>query len=240
MTQNNNILAIIWDYDGTLVNTRQKNLNVTKKIIEKITGTHTEKIAALQSLEKYEQANRNSMNWRELYRTHYGLTEEQTNNAGKLWTEYQLKDRTPTPFYGGIDEVLKSLKALPHGIVSQNAQTNIVNVLQSCNLLDFFIYIVGYEEVDFEKQKPEPDGILMCLKKLTDLLSGFVFYIGDHEVDAKCALNANEVLKKNGLDINVVSIGAFYSSNQDESDWMIKPDYQAKTTLDIINIIKSF
>jgi HAD superfamily hydrolase (TIGR01549 family) len=239
VTKNNNILAIIWDYDGTLVDTRQKNLTVTRKIIEKITGARAEKISALQSLEKYVEANMNSMNWRELYSTHYGLTEEQTNDAGKLWTEYQLKDRTPTPFYAGIDEVLKSLKALPHGIVSQNAQSNIVNVLQSCNLLDYFSYIVGYEEVDFHKQKPEPDGILICLKKLTELSSGCVFYIGDHEVDTKCALNANEDLRKNGADINVVSIGAFYGSNQDESDWTIKPDYKAKTPLDIINIIKS-
>jgi hypothetical protein len=31
---NTNINAIIWDYDGTLVDTRQKNMNVTKKIHE--------------------------------------------------------------------------------------------------------------------------------------------------------------------------------------------------------------
>ncbi|MFQ5863861.1 MAG: HAD family hydrolase [bacterium] len=238
--RNNKIRAIIWDYDGTLADTRQKNLNVTKKIIEKVTGTSAEKIAALQSLEKYDQAHRNATNWRELYMTVYGLSKEQTDDAGKLWAEYQLRDNTPTPFYDGIEEVLINLNWLPHGIVSQNAQTNIANVLQTRGLLDYFGYIVGYEQVDFEKQKPEPDGVLMCLEKIAELTSGFVFYIGDHEVDVKCALNANEVFRKNGLDINVVSIGASYGFKHDDSGWTIKPDYEAKTTHDIINIIQNF
>lgn len=34
-----NIKAIIWDYDGTLADTRLKNLNVTIKIIKSIVAT---------------------------------------------------------------------------------------------------------------------------------------------------------------------------------------------------------
>ena len=34
---NTNIKAIIWDYDGTLCDTRPKNLIVTRKIIEHVT-----------------------------------------------------------------------------------------------------------------------------------------------------------------------------------------------------------
>ena len=34
------ILAVIWDYDGTLVDTGMKNLNVTRNIVKKITGKH--------------------------------------------------------------------------------------------------------------------------------------------------------------------------------------------------------
>jgi HAD superfamily hydrolase (TIGR01549 family) len=239
MTKNRNTLAVIWDYDGTLADTLQKNLNVTRKIIEKIAGVSAEKISALQSLEKYTEANKNATNWRDLYVTVYGLSQEQTNEAGKLWTEYQLSDKTPTPFYNGIDKVLRNLQHLPHGIVSQNAQTNIAKVLREWGLLNYFSYIVGYEEVDFEKQKPEPDGILMCLEKIAGLTSGVVFYIGDHEVDMKCALKANKTFKENNLDINVVSIGAFYGAHHDDSDWTIKPDYTAKTTEDIIHIIKN-
>ena len=35
MKDKNNVCAVIWDYDGTLVDTKQKNFNVTKKIIKK-------------------------------------------------------------------------------------------------------------------------------------------------------------------------------------------------------------
>ena len=40
MVSNMNIQAIIWDYDGTLVDTLHKNLNATKRIIEAITKAY--------------------------------------------------------------------------------------------------------------------------------------------------------------------------------------------------------
>ena len=63
-----NIKAIIWDYDGTPADTRHKNLNVTRNIIESIIETDAEEFSALQSLENYTLANRRTSNWRELYR----------------------------------------------------------------------------------------------------------------------------------------------------------------------------
>ncbi|MFQ5770732.1 MAG: hypothetical protein ACE5HX_09360 [bacterium] len=78
------------------------------------------------------------------------------------------------------------------------------------------------------------------MEKLIELASGYVFYIGDHEADIKCAFNANNVFRKYRLEIKVVSIGAFYSSNIDDTDWPIKPDYKSKNAMDIINIIQSF
>ena len=56
MISNGNIRAIFWDYDGTLVNTRLKNLNVTRKIIESIVETGTAEFSALQSQENYHLA----------------------------------------------------------------------------------------------------------------------------------------------------------------------------------------
>jgi phosphoglycolate phosphatase-like HAD superfamily hydrolase len=87
---NTNINAIIWDYDGTLVDTCHKNLNVTKKIIASTTKTDASKFPALQSLEKYDVANRRTSNWRELYRQEFNLTENQIDEAGRMWSAYQL------------------------------------------------------------------------------------------------------------------------------------------------------
>jgi len=81
-----NILAVIWDFDGTLVDSWQKNLNVTRKIISKILGKESIKFLVLNSLRDYHEAHIKASNWREFYKESFGLTEQQTNEAGGMWT----------------------------------------------------------------------------------------------------------------------------------------------------------
>jgi HAD superfamily hydrolase (TIGR01549 family) len=240
MAVNKNIQAIIWDYDGTLVDTRQKNLNVTKGIVERIARVDPNEFRALRTLDSYNLTIKRSTNWNELYKQEFGFTDEQTDTAGRMWTEYQLKDNTPTPFYNGIHDVLYALRNFRNGIVSQNSQSGITRVLKENNLLQFFRLIVGYEEVNLRRQKPEPDGLLMCIEKLTQMSPGYVFYIGDHETDVKCARNANSVLKRNESSVKVISIGALYCSDADASHWDIKPDYEAKSAKNVLDIVSTF
>lgn len=241
VTLHKKIRAVIWDYDCTLADTWQKNLIVTRKIIGGITGRDATKIPALSSLENYYTASTRSINWRKFYVDECGLTEEQTDKAGWLWTEFQLRDTTPVQFFDGIAEVLSTLRHIPHGVVSQNSRQSIANALQKSGLLDHFGCIVGYEEVDFDKQKPEPDGLLLCMNQLiSSTPKGYVFYIGDHEVDVTCAANANQVLQKKGLDTRIRSIAAFYGCERDDADWKVKPDYRARNARDIIEIVQNF
>jgi HAD superfamily hydrolase (TIGR01549 family) len=236
--RNSTIHAIIWDYDGTLADTRHKNLMVTRKIVEHITGRGAEEFPALQSLENYMAITKKAANWREMYMAEYGMTVAQTDKAGRLWTEYQLQDTTHVPFYDGIDEVLRALQQFPHGIVSQNARSNIVKALQKQGLSEYFTYIIGFEEVDIKRQKPEPDGLLLCIEELTQFIPGYVLYIGDHETDVKCARNTNRELKKKKLDMQVITIGVFHNSDIDHSDWTFTPDYTANTAEEIIHIVE--
>lgn len=240
MNSNKHITAVIWDYDGTLVDTRLKNLNVTQKILQSLTGRHPADFPVLRSVEDYTRANSRTANWRELYKREFGLSETQIDEAGGMWTEYQMKDRTPTPFYDGISKVLSQLGALPQGIFSQNSQANISHALRGAGLATHFRSIIGYEEVDIRKQKPDPEGLLMCLKNLGGPAQGQVFYIGDHETDTKCAFYANSVFFGRGHDIKVLSIAALYGLEQDDSQWGIKADYRAASPEDIANIILGF
>lgn len=234
---NTNINAIIWDYDGTLVDTRHKNLNVTRNIVESLINTDADTFTALQSLENYHQANRRRSNWRELYRSEFNFSESQIDAAGEMWTAYQLKDDTKVTFFEGIEEVVGELADFPHGIVSQNSKSSIEKLLEKNHLLLLFKHIVGYEEVDFKKQKPEPDGLLNCIEKLSACESGVICYIGDHETDAQCAHRANRVLMESKPNVRVVSIGAFYDSGPDPSTWNVHPDYEAHKVEDILDII---
>ena len=163
---NNNNFAIIWDFDGTLVDTGYKNLRVTRNIIEYVTQKNASNFSALESSENYQIANNRSYNWRELYKREFQLTEDQIDIAGRLWTEYQLLDDTDVYLFDGITEVIRSLGNFPQGIVSQNSRENIIHILEKNNLVPFFKQIIGYEEVGFKNQKPNPYGLLSCIEKL--------------------------------------------------------------------------
>jgi HAD superfamily hydrolase (TIGR01549 family) len=234
---NTNISAIIWDYDGTLVDTRHKNLNVTRNIVESLIETDADAFSALRSLENYYLANRRRSNWREFYRSEFNFSESQIDAAGQMWTAYQLSDDTEVTVYEGIEEVIGELAEFPHGIVSQNSRSSITRHLEKNHLLPLFKNIVGYEEVDLKKQKPEPDGLLSCIEKLSAFESGFVCYIGDHETDVQCAHRANRVLMENKVNVKILSIGACYDSGTNASTWNVRPDYEAQKVEDILDIV---
>jgi HAD superfamily hydrolase (TIGR01549 family) len=235
---NAKIKAIIWDYDGTLVDTRHKNLNVTKNIMQSITETDVLEFPALRSLEGYYLANRRASNWRELYRKEFNLTEKQIDEAGRLWTEYQLNDDTKVDFYEGIEAVICDLAEFPHGIVSQNSSGSITQHLEGKKLLPYFKHIVGYEEVDLKKQKPEPDGLLSCIEKLSMPVAGCVCYIGDHETDVQCVRAANRTLQEENANVQIFSIGACYDSGPNTSTWNFRPDYEVQKVEDILKIVE--
>jgi len=232
------IIAVIWDYDGTLVDTHIKNLNVTRKIIEQITGKKTKNIHSLKNQNNYRIVTKKAENWRTLYKHEFNMDEKEIDEAGRLWSGFQLKDETEVPFYDGIKDVIKALQEYPHGIVSQNSRENIRQFLQNNNMLKYFKSILGYEEVETSKQKPAPDGLMQCITELVPHKRGTVIYIGDHETDIRCVINANKVYKENGSDIKVISIGAFYDADTNISSWKIKPDFAAEKVEDISKIIK--
>jgi len=231
------IKAIIWDYDGTLVDTHIKNLNVTRKIIKQITSKEPENISALAELNNYRIVTNKAENWRTLYKNEFALTKNEIDEAGRLWSEFQLADETEVPFYDGIINVIKTLKKYPHGIVSQNSKENIEQYLHNTKMLKYFKSILGYEEVESSKQKPAPDGLLQCISELVQQETGTIIYIGDHETDIRCAVNANEVLKRDGR-IKVITLGALYDADTDISHWQVQPDFTAEKVGDIIEIVK--
>ncbi len=233
------ICAIIWDYDGTLVDSRQKNLNVTRKIVSKILKGDPTEIPTLSSLEKYHQAHIKAKNWREFYKESFGLTEAQTDDAGRMWTGYQLEDQTSIPLIDGVGEIIISLRRFPQGIVSQNSRENIIQYLKQKNLHSYFKSIIGYEEVDLDKQKPNPEGLMMCIERLTDFKPGIVIYIGDHETDVQCALNANNILINSNPETKIICVGAFYGFDVDTSSWSVLPDYQIKNAGEIVKLVNN-
>ena len=233
------LLAVIWDFDGTLVDTRRKNLSVTRKIFARLTKQGPDGVPGLASVEAYGHLTRKTSNWRTLYTEEFGFTKEQTDRAGALWSDYQRSDETPAVVYPGIHEVLAALEDTPQGIVSQNGRENITRMLDQEDLAGHFQMIVGYEEVSWEKQKPEPEGLLACIDVLAQRTTGHVLYVGDHETDARCGRNGNRALEERGIGIRVRVVGAAYGGGHPQ-DWVTPVDHTAESVLDILAIAQQY
>jgi HAD superfamily hydrolase (TIGR01549 family) len=228
--------GIVWDFDGTLADTRARNLAVNRKIVETVSGRPYQDFPALCSLEEYSAVNRRVRNWRALYLQEFGLDAVAADRAGRLWTEFQLADATPAVLYDGIPAALEALRALRHGIVSQNSAENIRALLRQVGLDDCFAMVIGYEEVRLTRQKPEPDGLLRCVATLYPAERGVVLYIGDHATDTECAFNANAMLAVNDRGIRVIAVAASFDGPADIAGWRIPPDHVVHHPLEIVNI----
>jgi len=139
--------AIIWDYDGTLVDSRHRNLSVNRSIVEHLTGRPWSGFPALASVEAYDGAVARCAGWRDFYETEFRFDAPTVEAAGRLWTEYQLADETPVPLFAGVVEVLEELADLPHGIVSQNASEFIAATREPKGLAGRFTRVIGFREV---------------------------------------------------------------------------------------------
>lgn len=238
MVHHGALRAIIWDFDGTLVDTREKNMNVNRQIVRTITDQPWERFPVLESVAAYDEAQMRFTNWREFYRRGIGLSEDEIDRAGAMWTGLQLTDTTPAPFFDGIGTALDRLQgAGVHGIVSQNSRQNIEEMLEGAGLLHYFEHIVGYEEVGMQRQKPAPDGLLMCIERLTNSAAGTVLYVGDHETDVRCGLRADRALAERQIPQHVVTVGAFFASVGSDGSWSVRPDYRASSPADVVTIV---
>lgn len=229
--------AIIWDFDGTLVDSRHRNLSVNRSLVERLTGRPWEDFKALKSIPEYDAAVARCTNWRDFYEREFGFSGPAVESAGQLWPEYQLRDGTPVEPFEGVRDTLEALRYLPHGIVSQNARVIISATLDPLGLGERFAHVVGYQEVGPGRQKPASDGLLDCLEALTGLAPGMAFYIGDHPTDMQCVVESRRELAARGLDIELKSIAVLYGGESPHA-WSTQPDEVAASPHAIVEIVE--
>ena len=227
--------VIIWDFDGTIVDTSNKNYQVTQRIVGKISAKPAQSFTALNSLTDYRNANARNQNWRLLYKNEFYFNESEIDRAGRLWTEYQLADETRPAIINGIDTTLKNLSGISQGIVSQNGKDNIIAILATLGIGQYFKAIIGYEEVGLDRQKPNPDGFLACLNGLRTENTSRIYSIGDHETDVIVANNARKYLNQAENKIDIITIGVNYDHRS--IDWNHMPDHWVTSPKEIVSII---
>ncbi len=235
MTKINTNNVIIWDFDGTLVDTSNKNYRVTQRIVAEISGKPVMSFPSLNSMANYKAANARSQNWRQLYKNEFCFNDQEIDRAGRLWTEYQLADDTKPVIVDGIAAALKNLSGISQGIVSQNGKDNIKIILAGLGIGQYFRAIIGYEEVGLDKQKPHPAGFLTCINLLRTENTSRIYSIGDHETDLIVANNARQCLNRKASGIDIITIGVNYDHGS--MNWNNTPDYLVTRPADIVSII---
>lgn len=201
--------AILWDYDGTLVDSAVKNRVVTIELLRRYDPDIEKHLpAALQSVQAYRDAILRWNDWREEFRRELGLDDARIDEVAARWSAAQLADPLQPPMFTGLRDVLPQLAALaPMGICSQNGSGHIGLTLRRYGVEHLFGCVIGRDEVSADRQKPHPDGFLLALEKLgVRGDEGPILFIGDHAMDVQYARAAQQQLGQRGIDARVVTV----------------------------------
>lgn len=173
------INTVLFDFDGTLVNTNDVIIASwqhtymyylgREESLEKITACFGEPLLLTMEREFPEVDPRESA---EVYRNF------QKENADEL-----------VKIFPGIEELLESLKTdgFRMGVVTSRTRESAQRYMDMFGIGDFFEEMVSCDDTDIHKPNPEP--ILLCLKKM-GITAEEALMVGDSPFDIKCANNA--------------------------------------------------
>ena len=169
--------AIIYDIDGTLLNTLNMNMYPLMKIIKEETGEdwtfeQVLKFAAYPGMKVMEEL---------------GVKDQEKTYA--RWVQYVNDYEDKATLYKGFEEVLETFKnhKIKQAIVSSKLRDQYEIDIVSKGI-DQYMSAVILED-DTTHHKPHPEPLLKCIEKL-NLNSDEVIYIGDAYSDYQAALNA--------------------------------------------------
>ena len=173
------INTVLFDFDGTLVNTNDVIIASwqhtymyylgREESLEKITACFGEPLLLTMEREFPEVDPRESA---EVYRNF------QKENADEL-----------VKIFPGIKELLESLKTdgFRMGVVIYRTRESAQRYMDMFGIGDYFEEMVSCDDTDIHKPNPEP--ILLCLKKM-GITAEEALMVGDSPFDIKCANNA--------------------------------------------------
>ena len=234
-------VGFVFDFDLTLVDTREENLLKARDSYTKATGSN-EYPYVLTTLDAYIDSFEEAGDYVNWWMNYVGLTRDQMGIATEAWKDSQIElDVKP---FDGWSETLHRLQNFYFSILSQNGGGRIRDVVSSNRWDDYFSKPklksgLDYPVIDFEgasEPKPTPDGIIKIHEQWGCPKDGVVFSIGDTSVDTEAALNAIQYLGKYELD--VVTFGAFFIKGiADYKGWAHKADYDLVHPSDIIDVL---
>ncbi len=213
------INTILFDFDGTVMNTNDIILNSWQHTFKTITGKEGD-IQLIQSSfgDTLEKSIRD-------FFPDYSLEE-----AMDIYRSYQIDKFADSisPFPGMI-ELVKELKSLGYkvAVVTSRLRTTTMEGLKKYGLDKMFDAIVTMD--DCTKHKPDPEPALIAMSKLSSKPEETMM-IGDSKFDIGCANNAG---------VTSVLVGWAVAIFDKDKEGIFKPDYTIEKAEDVLEILNA-
>lgn len=175
------IKAILFDLDGTIIDTYDLILTSMRYALEKVLG---KRYPESQLMHKVGQPLRTQM-------YDYTDSDETVDELLRVYREHnKIHQGELAKSFAGTKESLDALKrsGFPLGIVTSKMHIPALRGLKQFELEEYFDFIIGSD--DCEKHKPDPDPVLYGAK-LMKVDPEFCIYVGDSPYDIQAGNAAN-------------------------------------------------
>jgi HAD superfamily hydrolase (TIGR01509 family) len=205
-----NITTLIFDWDGTLVDSAQLGLVAFEKTFSELGVPFAHAV--------YEA--KYSPNWYSTYEA-LGLPRERWEVADELWIRHYGEQSAP--LIEGVGETLLALRGKGYqlGIVSSGSRSRVGREVQQSVLKDAFAVIVC--NVDIIDKKPHPEGLVRAIREL-NVAPYECAYFGDAPEDIEMGRRGN-----------VMTIGVRSAYPSSARVLTAKPDLYVERIAELVN-----
>lgn len=202
--------AVIYDIDGTILDTLKMNMVPLMKIIEEETG----KKITFEEVLKYSAAPG--------LKTMVDLNIKDIEGTYARWVKYVNEYEDGATLYDGFEEVFNKFdgKIIQAIVSSKMAKQYQIDVVEKG--IDKYIKVVVLAD-DTDKHKPDPEPIFKCLKQIQVMPEDAIF-IGDSFSDYQAANNA-------GVDFGYATWGSVSNEGIDN------PTYIFNHPLELLKLV---
>ena len=175
------IKTVLWDVDGTLLNTREGLTSAYRHTIEQ---------CHLPAKTDEELGSFIGSTPQTIFMTHFGLNEEDAQHAADIFRErYKSHDLFKASLYPGVEDMLSSLDkaGIQQAIATNKRQDYATEICELFGLDDYRSPIIGANN---ENKLTKTDLIKKCLEELGIFDPSTVVMIGDTEGDKQAAEEA--------------------------------------------------
>ncbi len=212
----NNIKAVLFDFDGTIMDTNEVIINSWQHTFRNLTGKEADVNMLLGTFGEPLEISIDKM-----------LPEFSRDDAMRIYREYQYCNfKGLISLFPGVVEVLRELKEkdIKTAIVTSRLRRTTMEGIEKFHLHDFFDTVVTME--DTKKHKPDAEPAFEALRRL-DIEAERAIMVGDSKFDIMCARNAG--VKSVLVDWSVAA--------QAESGIENKADFKIRSLKELLNFV---